>query len=408
MKHCFLICWSGIVWLMVLTNSLRAQDVNRDFVILSSGQQVYGQVIRDFDYSQYRVINFISPLGEKFAYQPKDIQGFGLDNGRIFYSKILPGMQEKVFVQQMLTGSLSLLSYKGNFFIEGEKEITELVAGYEKIEFDSRTLRTYKKPFIGTLKILMAGICGTQLSNLINRTNYSEQDFVEILSKYHLCEGLDFKVHIAQIKRVRLSPYLGAGYTLTQTSVNNRTSGRKDVLENAGMPFVLMGLKVYQFRNLPKIGFDLGLGFAFANNRLDSEYINPQVSFTGTEEFKFTSVYAPVFLNYSFHKSKSIESYLGLGAFFRFNTTAPTYAIKDLTTNYNAATVLEEHSFLTWKKSMVNPSIKIGTHINAGKPLGFLVELQMEYAPSAFSAELGLNKASYNQLMGSLFFAIRY
>lgn len=393
---------------MVLAGSVRAQDLKRDFVILSSGQQVYGQVVRDFDYSQYTTINFVNTLGEKFIFQPKDIQGFGLDNGRIFYSKVLPGIQEKVFVQQLLTGSLSLFSYKGGFFIEGEKEITELVAGYEKMEFDSRTLKTYKKPFIGTLNILMAGTCGTELSNAINRTNYSDQDFIEILSKYHLCEGLDFNVHIGQIKRVRLSPYLGAGYTLIQTSLNSRTPGRKDVLEKTGMPFFLTGLKVYQFRNLPKIGFDLGLGLAFSNNRLDTEYINPEVRFTGTEEFKFTSVYVPVFFNYSLIKHKGMESYFGLGGFFRFNSVSPSYAIKDLTTNFNAATVLEERSFLTWKKTMVNPAVKLGTHINADKPLGFLVELQMEYAPSAFSAELGLNKASYNQLMGSLLFAIRY
>jgi hypothetical protein len=46
MKRCFLICWSGIVWLMVLAGSVSAQDVKRDFVILPSGQKVYGQVVR--------------------------------------------------------------------------------------------------------------------------------------------------------------------------------------------------------------------------------------------------------------------------------------------------------------------------------------------------------------------------
>lgn len=408
MKCCFLIRWIGIICLMVFAGGLNAQDLNKDYVILLSGQKVSGQIIRDFDYANYSSINFISLSGEKTVYQPQDIKGFGLDNGRLFYSKVLPGKQELVFVQQLLTGSLSLLSYRGAFFIEGEREITELVAGYEKMEFDSRTLRTYKKPFIGTLNILFAGTCGTQLTNAINRTNYSDQDFIEILSKYHICENLDFTVHVEQIKRVRISPYLGAGYTLAQTAVNTRTAGRKDVLENGGMPFVLAGIKVYQFRNLPKIGFDLGLGYAFSNNRLDTEYINPEVTFTGTEEFNFRSVFVPVFFNYSFLKNKGMESYLGLGGFVRFNSVNTTFAIKDLTTNFNSSTILEESSFMTWNNSMVNPSVKLGTHINADKPLGFLIELQLEYAPSAFSAELGLNKASYNQLMGSLLFAIRY
>lgn len=393
---------------MVFASSLKAQDNNKDYVILLSGSKLYGQVVRDFDKNRYTSIDFITLLGEQISYKPDQIQGFSLDNDRLFFSKTLPGIEGKVFVQQLLTGTLSLLRYQGKFYIEGQREITELIAGYEDIDFDSRTLKTYKKPFIGTINILMAGSCGVQLSSLINRSNYNEQDFLDILSKYHICEGLDYTIHIGKIKRVRFSPFLGAGYTLVQTNVNNRTQGRKDVLDNSGMPYFLAGVKIYQFRNLPKIGFDLGFGYAVSNNTINSEFINSEITLTGTEQFKMTSVFFPVFFNYSLIRKKDIESYLGIGGLFRSNVMESSFAIRDLTTNFNASTLLEEEPFIDWKKSMLNPSFKLGTHFSTSRKLGFLIELQLEYASSVFTADLDVNKATYNQLMSSFHFAIRY
>jgi hypothetical protein len=408
MKRFFCITCIGIIWLMVFSGSLKAQDNTRDYVILLSGQKLFGQVVRDFDYNRYTSINFLNLLGERFTYNPEDIQGFGLNNGRLFYSKYLPGIKEKVFVQQLLTGTLSLINYQGKFFVVGEKEITELLAGYDDMKFDSRTLKTYKKPFIGTLNILLAGTCGFQLSYLINRANYTEQDFLDILSKYHICEGLDYSIHVGKIKRLRVSPSLGAGYSIFQTIVNNRSQGRNDILEKSGMPFFQAGVKVYQFRNYPKIGFDFGFGFAASNNTIDSEYINSEVTLTGTEQFKMTSVFVPLFFNYSLLRKKDIESYIGIGGLYRSNVSESTFAIRDLTTNYNATTVLEEKPFMVLNNNMINPALKLGTHFNSSKKLGFLLELQLEYASSAFTSDLELNKATYNQLMSSFLFAIRY
>jgi hypothetical protein len=388
---------------------LYAQEEGNDFVILNSGEKIYGEIIREFDQTHYTSVNFISKnSSENLIYKPRDIKAFGLDNGWLFLSKLLPGIQEEVFAQKLLTGNLTLLSYKGNFYVEDAKEITLLAPEYKQEEIQGRSIEELKKPYIGSLNILMAGSCGISLSNQINRTNYAEQDLIEIISKFHLCEGREYEVHVEQIKRVRVSPFFGAGYAMFQTSVNDRVNGRRDVLEKDGMPFIMGGVKVYQFRNLPKVGFDLGLGLAFMNNTLDAEYINPEVTYTGTEEFRLTSLMLPVFVNYSIAKKRGVESYVGLGGVLRFNALHSTFAIQDRTTNYNAITLLQETPFVEWKEVMVNPALKLGTHFQAEKSIGFLFEIQLEYAASAFSADLGLNKSTYNQLLGSLMFSIRY
>jgi hypothetical protein len=99
---------------------------------------------------------------------------------------------------------------------------------------------------------------------------------------------------------------------------------------------------------------------------------------------------------------------LGIGGLFRSTQSESSFAIRDLTTNFNTSTILEEKPFMAWRKSMLNPSLKLGTHFNSSKKLGFLIELQLEYASSVFIADLDVNKATYNQLMSSFHFAIRY
>lgn len=389
---------------------LAAQEEEGDFVVLSNGEKLSGEVVRDFDYSQYNVsrITFIDQRGESRVFTPEEIQSFGFSNGRLFTAKVLPEVRGKVFAREIFTGRLSLFGYRERFFIESEYETVELRPGVDVSTRESLNLKVFEKPYIETLALMMAGVCGSQLIDKLNRTLFSEESFIHILSKYHDCERIAYRVNVEKIKVLRISPFLGGGYMSFINVVNNRPEGRKDILSQSGMSFLQAGVKVYQFRNLPKIGFDLGIGFASIDNQINSEYIHPEVTYTGTENFKLSTLIVPVFFNYSVLRLGLTETYFGFGGIYSHNKLESYDAIRDLTTNYNSTTILEERAFLRWSKNVVSPSAKIGTHINAYKSLGLLVEFRVDYASSVFMSDLDLNKSFYNQFTSSVLIAVRY
>ncbi|MEP4374465.1 MAG: hypothetical protein ABJ333_05375, partial [Algoriphagus sp.] len=91
------------VWSNVNPDSRQAED----FVILNNGQKLFGKVVRAYDFSNYDQVDF-QYQGNLKTYFPSDLQAFGLDNGRFFMSKMLPGSSVIEFVQVLFSGSLQL------------------------------------------------------------------------------------------------------------------------------------------------------------------------------------------------------------------------------------------------------------------------------------------------------------
>lgn len=398
----------GLVGLMLFTCPASAQDINRDFIILPSGLKVNGIIVRSFDQQQFTSIKFTSLLGEESVYSPNQINGFGLENGRLFYSTLLPGEKEKVFAQQFLSGTLSLLGYKGNFYISNGREITYLEAKYEETNISGKSVVSFRKPFLGTLNILMAGECGTKLSGAVFTTQYSEQSLIDILVKYHLCEGRPYEVHVERIPVIRVSPFIMAGGGMMNSMVASRYEDRQDSFKKKLTPAILVGLKGYNFRNMPKIGFDAGIGYTKTSNVVNSAYQNQALKLTGTEEFSLSTVFAPFFINYSFQKNALMETYLGIGGIYRMNTYKSNFAIQDRTTIYNGITILQEGSYVDYRSHNMSPSLKLGGHFKHQQKLGFIVELQLSYLSNSYTIYLDANTAVYNELATSILFGIRY
>lgn len=408
MKSFVRISLIGMIGMMFIAFSSLAQENKKDYVILQSGLKVSGQIVRSFDHQNYNSVKFISLLGEENTYLPSQIAGFGLDNGRLFYSVSLPGETEKVFVQQLLTGTLSLMGHKGQYYIDNGREITYLEAKYQETNVSGKTIVSFRKPFIGTLNILMAGECGAKLGSAISTTQYSEQSLIDILVKYHLCEGRPYEVHVERIPMLRLSPFLMVGGNVINSVVSSRKEDRQDAFENKFTPSILVGLKGYNFRNMPKIGFDFGLGYTKISNVVNSAYQNQALKLTGTEEFSISTVLAPFFINYSIYKNSQIETYLGIGGVYRMNTFKSEFAIQDKTTLHNDVTVLQEKPFVDYKKNIMSPSLKLGGHFKHRNKLGFLVEMQVGHLRDSYTMTLEANTAIYNELMTSILFGIRY
>jgi hypothetical protein len=393
--------------LFILTISLSKAQGN-DYIINNSGEKIYGEIHRTFDFNNYETIRFRKGTNEEIAYSPKDIEGFGLENGRYFLSLDLPELEEKVFAQIIFSGKLNLISYKSRYFIETSDQIIELKSTYNTIDgFGRQVKNTNRKPYLGILNLVMAGYCGTELKSSIILTGFNEQDFIAIFQKYHLCEDLPYVIHVEKIPFLKISPVVGLGFNISNQSNSFADIGRYDVFENNLFPMVQAGIKLYGFRKAPRFSFDASIGFTSQNNTVNSEIIEPGVNLTGTETYQLSSVFLPIFFNHSLFSNGNFETYVGIGGALRINKFESDFAMIDYHTENGEVTLLFESPIFRVKNKIFSPAAKIGTHFRSKSRIGIISELQVDYLNDAYSIDM-FQKAIYNEIMFSFLIGVRF
>ena len=397
-----------LLFLSFSQNSWSQQPPNQDYIILESGEIEKGKIVRSFDQSNYSVVKFISQSGSKKDLSPNDIQGFGLDNGRIFKSMKLPGKPNKVFVQQILTGTFNLLSHQDDIYIESDVELVQMYKSLEENNFAGRIVTNIKKPFVDDLFILFAGTCGTALKKNIEKTYYSDYGFLDLLIRYHQCENLPYQVHIENIPKFRLSPTISLGGNYAGTLISDRINDRLDIFEQQFFPSFQVGLRLHQIRNIPKFGLDLGVGVISYSNTVISQFENQNTIFTGTENFHVSSTFIPFSINYSFYRNRFFDAFAGVGVIYRLNKIESDFSILDRKNKVINTTTLEETRLTTYKEQITSPTFKLGTHIRYSKKLGIIVELQSSLLSGSYSVWLENNRAQYSEVINSLLIGIRY
>lgn len=393
--------------LFILTIGLSKAQGN-DYIINNSGERIYGEILRDFDFNDSETIKFSLGTKEKKSYSPNDIEGFGLENGRYFLSMELPEVNGKVFAQIIFSGKLSLISYKTRYFIDAGNQIIELKHSYKTIdEFGNQVRKTNRKPYLGILNFVMSGNCGTQLQSSLVLTGYNEQDFIAIFQKYHLCEDLPYEIHVEKIPFLKISPVVGLGLNISNQLNSFADIGRYDVFENNLFPMVQAGIKLYGFRKAPRFSFDASIGFTSQNNTVNSEIIEPGVNLTGTETYQLSSVFLPVFFNHSLFSNGNFETYVGIGGALRINKFESDFAMIDYHTENGEVTLLIESPIFRVKNKIFSPAAKIGTHFRSKSRIGIISELQVDYLNDAYSIDM-FQKAIYNEIMFSFLIGVRF
>jgi hypothetical protein len=387
---------------------LTSEAQTGDFIISLDGEKIYGKIEKKFNYESYDKIRF-SPNGEKpKSLLPSDISGFGFDNGWLYLVKQLPGEEEINFVQVLLSGKLTLLRSRNNFYIDTGSELVSLAATYEQEEIQGRKFTELKKPYIATLNRLMAGNCTDNLYQDIFNLNYEEYAFISILSKYHLCENLPYEVHFQKQPFTRISPVVTAGFSSIVLTPSILTGDRKDGFENSVFPILQVGVKAHEFRKWPRLSMDVSIAFMSQDNTVISEYVSSEQYMTASETFSARAILVPVTINYTWIRMGKVDSYVGFGVVSNYNKIESEFSIIDQTLKVNGTTTLFEAPLTDIKRRFVSPVAKAGAIVNLSKKLGLVTEVQVTQESNVMTVNLPFNGTMYDRLVTSLFIGLRF
>lgn len=385
-----------------------AQKQADDYILKADGQKETGVILGSFENDQYNTVRFRSAAGGTGTFGPGDIQGFGFQSGRKFMAIRLPGSENLEFVQVLLTGKLSLYKANDKFYVNDGREIHELKAFYDKATVAGRETRELKKPYLGTINMLMAGECSAEIYDVLADTKYDDYSLVKLLSKYHYCEGITYEQHLPELPFVRISPVIYGGVTYMSMSPASRPENRKDAFENHQTPIMQIGIKAHQFRRWKRLFIDVSVGYSKLDNTIISEYTSESQYMTAKEVFSASTITIPAFVNYTWTRAGSFDSYIGIGFNSRFSSLESEFAMVDQTLTHNGVTTIYEREFTSINEKMTSAAGKIGVVWNFSKKIGLLAELQLDYLPAFYQVNLPFNEASYNQTNTSLLIGLRF
>lgn len=397
-----------LISLFVLPHSyvVLAQETKKDYIIHFSGDKTPGTIIRSHDFVQSSSIRFVDGSGETHGFTPAQIEGFELENGRYFVSRVLPDVKEKVFAQVIFSGRFNLLLYVDKYYIENPLEILELKS-IPLVTVDEREVDRVNTSYIRVLSDHMAGYCGSKLKLDIIETRLLEEDLVRILTKYHKCEGLSYTLYVEKIPQVVLRPMILGGFSHHALSPKSVGYSRTDEIEDP-LAVNLQGiLRFFPSRKYPRLSFDLGLGYSTFKSSLHSELVVGQTTYASDSNLDYSSLYVPGFVNYSFVRVRRTNFYGGVGFVYRKDKLIA----RNISSSQNYPNgVVSDFSSVSLKQTYYNPALKLGLDVEMMSKLGLVGEIHLDYLSENYHIYMTTvnNRSVYNRLMTGLMVGLRF
>ncbi|MFT4857819.1 MAG: hypothetical protein ACI9UV_001478 [Algoriphagus sp.] len=336
--------------------------------------------------------------GETATYDPKDLKAFGLENSRFFITKSVPGEEGSRFVQILVSGALQLNFYNNRYFLDNGTELLELIAFYTQGQIEGNKIKRYVKAYISTLKIQMAGTCGTKLNDQIEKTKMEELDFVRLFEAYHECNGLPYTSHINSISFLKVSPILMAGIGVVSLRDRSVEKNQKNGLDNTISYRFQGGLRLHDFRKYPRISLDLRLGVEFLNTTFQSRFESPGVVIIQAEEnFQETSVFIPISFNYSVYRKNETDVYLGLSGAAWYRSISSSSGIITEELIGRGKTNIYTREIVTGVDRLFVPGLKLGVNFPLGDRMRLFTETQFDVLLDYYTTNILAKRSSFSR-----------
>lgn len=359
-----------------------------DFIITQDGSKFFGVIKRQFDYPDYDEIDF-EFSGNVKTYLPADLKAFGLDNGRFFMSKRLPNTPELEFVQILLSGKEQLDLWEGKFFLDNGHEIQPLNI-VRKTDTSGGTKRIRKiKIYISFLKNATLGKCGDDLKYLIETADIKESDFIEILEKYHICEGLPYKIHVDRIPTAKTSFTFGLGSGMQFLPKKNIVD-RKNSLESPVFYQGFVGLRFDEFRNNPRLSADVRVAYQQSSTTWNSNESNASLIVEGSSPFDQKILSVPLGLNFIVFRTEQVDLYVGAKAGILFNKVKPAEGIIEVTYTHSDRSEISYASLVDYTKVAAMSGVKIGANFSMGADKKLFAEINGDYVFNMYQTSMVL------------------
>jgi hypothetical protein len=257
------------------------------------------------------------------TYGPSSIRAYGLKNDKCYESRevsLQGDSTQKVFMEVIVRGNVTLFNYQGRFFIEKTGgSLQHLKNGVKETVIDGKSMQRATNEYAGILSMTLTE-CAT-IRPRIHQTRLREKQLTELIDDYNRCVDNSSTIYKSSRPWAKFAPGLIAGINLSEVKFQTW-----DVSKHLNEPFSKY--------TSPVIGFSLDLLFPRTTEHISghaellylaSKYNSfheegPNSMHTSTNRYyvsvEFHQLKIPVGIRYAF-KGKQFLPYVNVG----FSTT---------------------------------------------------------------------------------------
>ncbi len=282
-------------------------EYSEGYVIKQEGDTIWGFV----NLAKKSVCHYKLQKSDRnhMAYQPGEIMGFGLSEGRYYESRVVkedPKSEQEttVFMECLVRGKASIYTYKGRYFTEkADTTRFELIQTKDKVEKEeSRDKYFENKRYVGILNYLLRDCSG--LSQDIQSVKLSPRDLTTLFTEYNKCISspyIQYQEHVPWVI-TKVSVYGG----VIRSSVKFTYDGEALF----GSPFqstsgIIGATAFFSWpRSIDRLSMSLGLMYFSTNFQIADIYEYRQGMAYSEGVIRTNELKVPWGLHYTFSKRK--------------------------------------------------------------------------------------------------------
>ncbi len=200
-----------------------ADDFQPGYIITDEQDTLKGFIsIKDHSYNTRICVFKERETSTAMDYFPGQIEGYGAGTRwyRSYVRKTKEG-EEKMFLEAILRGKVSLYFWTDVFFIEHDHKVEELIEIHQEVNQSGRVYQISRPLFRGTLQSAMTD-CNSIFHD-ISTSSLTRRSLVSLFEKYYQCTGVTATHTTSNTGggKVRLGLALGAAYAELHSTANS-------------------------------------------------------------------------------------------------------------------------------------------------------------------------------------------
>jgi len=325
------------------------------------------------------------------TYNPGEIRGFGLTEGRFFESRTITDINKSeitVFMECLVRGSASLYLYDGRFFaLKADTAFYELVKTKDLVEKENDARLHYfeNNKYIGILSYLFRDC--TELNEQIQKSKLTAKDLTLLFTDYNKCGSspyIQYQEHVPWMD-TKISVYTGVMSSTLQLTVQNQAGDGPSFQSTSGM----VGSTAYFSwpRGLDRFSMSLGLMYFYTNFEFAEKYDLTNGVAYSEGAIKTSEIKVPWGLHYTFSKKRFAPMIGGGVAGNMMLNNSANFSFEE---EINGEVETTYFDLFQLKSFYLNYWVGIGAKYDLSKKREVLVELRYE-APADLAEYKPLN-----------------
>ena len=300
-------------------NAQQHENFLKGYIITAKSDTVTGWVLfKDHFFNSKKCVFKPSIDGPSETYSSNQLIAYSIADKKYFYSTEIPNgdltSREKVFLEYVIQGEVSLLFYQDRYFIKTNDGIQELTT-VEKETNDGTKVYIKRQPLYKlTLRKEMTD-CLT-IDQYLVKTTFNLKSLSQLLVDYHKCTGRSFIKYGGDHEKISILFSLAPGVQATNLKFQSEYSSEYLFADQYKTDWNLsftasMWLEFYRKETFNRIRFKSGLTFYTNKFRIYEE--NPGAGLNHQLDIESTRIEVPIILKCYLSRNNTFYLQGGIG-----------------------------------------------------------------------------------------------